>query len=443
MGSLLPLHRFRWAHLLVVVAVAAAALFFKRQVEGAFTQPPRSPIHGYDDSHYLAWLRAAVFERPFDFKETLRLTPTLPESLKKHVLAQTSPTTGRVINKYGVGWALAGAPFYLAADAGLAAGRAAGWTDAPRDGLGNPYQLALLGGQLVYAAAGLALAWRIVRRWVPDPWALEGVAACWLGSFLFTYQTWMLSMAHNLVFFAVCWMFWAALRLWEGRAGPGIWWQLGLAGGLALVTRYQSAVYFIFPAWIVFHVLRRPGSIPWAGLGGALAGGLLILTPQLAGWKLIYGQWIVYSYGGEGFDWFSPKILEVLFSPFHGLFYWSPLLLLSLAGFLGLLRSEPRVLWPWAATLAATLWINAAWHTWWFGAAVGARAFEGCVLFFMAGTAWLLHLASPHSWRLWALRAVLALGMAFSLILSHQVHIGKLSAEKPVTYGDVWRSLGW
>ena len=428
---------------LLGLAAGTMVFFTWRQFAGLRDQPMRTAIFGIDESYYFWWLRSAWFERPFDIRESAQQTGTMPPQEVARLLAGPRTATGKLPNKYGVGWALAGAPFYALADLGVATARAAGWKEVVRDGHGPAYQTALVAGQLGYALAGLLLAWRIARRWVPDPWALEGVLLCWLGSFLVAYQTFIVTMAHNTAFFALAWAAWAALRVREGRAGPLVWAQLGLAAGLAVATRYQTAVYLLFPAWAAGGALLRGGRAAWTGAACAAAAAALPLLLQMAAWKVVYGQWLVYSYGGEGFHWLRPKIGEVLFSPFHGLFHWSPALLLGLAGWVAWARRHPVPGWLWMASFLATLWVNTAWHAWWFGAAYGARAFEGSVLFFMAGTAWLLARAAARPAGLAGVRTLLVLGAVFNLVLAHQVYFGHLSAEKPVTYLDIWRSLGF
>jgi hypothetical protein len=402
----------------------------------------KSAIAGWDNTFYYAWLRSAFMERPFDFRQTIESTRTLPDPIRLFILQLPTTPTGKVANKYGIGWAVAGAPFFLAADAVVRTVNATGLGPVARDGYGPLYQLALLIGQLAYAVASLFLAWRIVRRWVPDPVAMEGVLLCWLGSFLMVYQTWLLSMAHNVTFFAIVWAYWAGLRVGEKRTGWGIWLQLGLACGLAVVTRYQTAVYLVFPAWVAGQALVRGDSGARSGWGLAmLAGGVLVFL-QMLGWKLVYGEWFLYTYQGERFDWSAPHLGRVLFSPFHGLFYWSPVLLAGCVGYFLWLKSHAAAGWSWTVALLATLWVNSSWEYWWLGASYGSRTFEGCVLFFMIGTAWLLHITARFPGWQRALRTGLGLLAVANMVLSHQALFGKISLEKPITHRQMVESLG-
>jgi hypothetical protein len=63
---------------------------------------------------------------------------------------------------------------------------------------------------------------------------------------------------------------------------------------------------------------------------------------------------------------------ETLFSSRHGLFFWSPVLLLAVGG---LWRTRDRLIRGWMLGGMMLWYANSAWHCWWFGDAFGARAF--------------------------------------------------------------------
>jgi hypothetical protein len=249
----------------------------------------------------------------------------------------------------------------------------------------------------------------------------------------------MLSMAHNLIFFCVAWAYWAALRVEEKRAGYGIWIQLGLACGLAIITRYQTVVYLVFPAWVSLRQLFYGGRQERLGFVSATIAGSALVFIQMLAWKMIYGSWIVDSYTGEGFNWSRPQLWKVLFSAYHGLFYWSPALVIGCVGFFAWMRQGGAAGWTWAVSLFATLYINAAWGCWWFGASFGSRAFEGCVLFFMLGTAWLLH-KTRFELKVVLVVLLLLFGTA-NMFLSSHVLRGHIYLEKPISHTTMFQSF--
>ena len=452
----------RWVIAFALVAVVAGGYFFYLQVRGLARQPMRSAIAGWDNSFYFYWLRSPLWGGELDFSDDLRDCPTLQPALRE--IAQADPRTelGLMRNKYGVGWAVATAPSYVLADAFVHAWRIFAPASAPReDGVGPAYQAGIFVGQLGLVIASLVLATFILRHWFPSDVAALAVLTTWLGSFLFYYQTVELSTAHNVVFFALTACY--ASALWFAGEPERLWpWILcGLSGGLLVITRYQTAVYLLYP--VVLAILTKPGRVNphkifvkrapaakrlpgwpdwWTRTGLATACFAGVVFIQLYAWKSVYGRWLVDSYEGEGFQFASPWLQEVLFSPFHGLFYWSPALALGAGGFILWLAVGKAARWRrpeicWLVSLAATSYLNAAWSVWWFGASFGSRAFEGCVLFFMAGTACLLYTLGRSRWRYVLLGVVGAL-IVGNLTLALAFRKSWIPAEAPVTHAEMW-----
>lgn len=107
-----------------------------------------------------------------------------------------------------------------------------------------------------------------------------------------------------------------------------------------------------------------------------IPGAFLFFLPQLMYWKEMTGHWLYYSYTEEGFKyWNEPKIAAVLFDVQNGLFLYSPLVLLMMAGIvLGLFKKNfqaPVVL----LIFSIATYLFASWWAWWFGGAFGHRCY--------------------------------------------------------------------
>ena len=419
----------------VVLCVGAAGLFFAHQVHGLFKSPFRTAIFGWDETFYYVWLRAAFVRGDVDFTDDVASSPSLPRRHKIDVLQGPRTEKGLIPNRYPVGWALSSAPFYLIADGIVTLSNAAGGRSIPHDGHGPVYQFVILLGQFLCALASLLLCFLILRRFFPVEPAILGVGLTWLGSFLFYYQTVDLGMAHSITFFWIALSYYLALLIQDKPQRARCWPMLGLSAGMVVLGRYQAAAYLLFPAVVALRaVAARKARVSSVLLAGGLFAGVLFI--QIAAWHALYGRWLLYTYS-ETFYWFHPHLLQVLFSPFHGLYYWHPILLLATAGFvIGTLKMRQIPL-SWLIVLFATVWINAAWYAWWFGASFGSRAFEGCMLFFMAGSAWMIA-------RLWRRKAVagLLIGLfllaaAWNLNLAWLVNTNVIRGDQPVT----WRQM--
>jgi len=71
----------------------------------------------------------------------------------------------------------------------------------------------------------------------------------------------------------------------------------------------------------------------------------------------------------------SPEIAGVLFTLPKGLFFWSPVLLASVAGVF-LLRGDTRAFrWSSVAVFLLLTWLVGSWYDWQFGGSYGHRGF--------------------------------------------------------------------
>ncbi len=418
--------------LLVICSVAAFGLFLSQLVE----IPWRSALRGSDNTYNYLWLRSAMVGGDWDFRDDLAVCNTLTEDYRRAGLAATPTATGLLPNKYGIGWSVVSLPFYLLADALPSFG-----STAPH-GYGPVHQIVLQTGHGLLAVLSLVIVYHILRRWCSPDNALAGLLLTWAGSPLLYYQTSNLSMSHGVTFFAAALCLWASLR--AADSGSGLrWWALaGLAVSLAAVTRFQAAVVGIIPvaSWLT-AVCRRESPHPIRAALVCAAAALPLIALQMFAWRVVYGQWLLSTYGAndEGFNFSSPAWAEMLFSPRHGLLHWHPFLAVGLTGLAWLARARPALATALWTVVGATLYINAAWWCWWFGAAFGQRAFDCALPAVMLGAAWCLQCAAPRA-RSWLFR-IGCVFAALNLFLLVLYRTNLISRNGPVTWPDAFRSL--
>jgi len=101
---------------------------------------------------------------------------------------------------------------------------------------------------------------------------------------------------------------------------------------------------------------------------------LLAVSVQLAYWKYITGNWIHYSYEGEGFNFISPKIYKGLFSYRKGWLVYTPLVFIGLMGLPALRRLHPKMTPMMVVYLIINCYIVFSWVQWTYGGGFGCRA---------------------------------------------------------------------
>ncbi|MGB8352850.1 MAG: hypothetical protein WCD79_03100 [Chthoniobacteraceae bacterium] len=389
------LRRNKLAFFMLLLAFASGTFFFFYRHGGLLKGSSRSSIEGYDDCCYYFWLRSVMVDHDVDFSNEVLSYNSWDQSLRDNVMQRRRTPLGLVVDKYPIGWALSGVPWFMMADLVAGTLNLTG-KHVPLDGWGPVYQAAVMFGQAIYTCLGLWFAYGILARFFPARYAVPGILLAWLASPQFIYQTVHLSMSHGVMFFAVTGAWYFCLRLSDQPELRRYWMITGCFCAFTILVRNQGALLLIYPAalWLRL-VIKTPRLLGHAALGGGCF--LLTISLQLIAWKLLYGSFIVYTYTGEGFHWLHPHPWKILFSSNHGWFNWHPAMAIGSVGFfLWVGRQKSLVAWCFLVSYFAYLYINAAWDCWWFGASFGAREFEASTLFVMIGTAYLIQLAGSR-----------------------------------------------
>jgi hypothetical protein len=109
---------------------------------------------------------------------------------------------------------------------------------------------------------------------------------------------------------------------------------------------------------------------------------MIILSVQFAIYKIQTGHFWVYSYGKEGFNFFSPQIINFLFSYKKGLFLYTPLLVISLAGGYYLFKKSRYTFFTLFGGLFLITYVFSSWWMWYYGGSFSSRVFIEYFAFF-------------------------------------------------------------
>ena len=96
-------------------------------------------------------------------------------------------------------------------------------------------------------------------------------------------------------------------------------------------------------------------------------------------WKWQSGTWIVWSYSGEGFNFFNPQLINCLFSFRTGLFLHTPIMILVLFGIL--VNRNKFQLISWFLYFSILVWFLSSWWCWDYESSFSNRAFTEHLLF--------------------------------------------------------------
>ena len=356
-----------------------------------------------DGVGYYAFARAPLIEHSLNFEHDYTAANTsfrearLDEHGQPKQIFRTR--TGHLDNHFTVGPAMLWAPFMLLADGGVLLARSLG-SQVAADGFSGPYRLAMAFGTAFWGFLGLLLAFRLARQYAGDLWALVATLAIWWASSLPVYMYFNPSWSHAHSAFAVSLFvfYWHQTR--EQRSVRQ-WFVLALIAGLMLNVYYANAMLLMI---LVVEALRDYEAAFRLGVGtGAAvpqllakhllfsAVTLLCLLPTFVTRYIIYGSPFESGYTSvQNWAWRSPYFLAVLFSSEHGLFSWTPLLLLAASGLVLFKWREPRVGTPLLAGALAFYLFIACYPDWAGISSFGNRFFISITPLFILGLSVLL-----------------------------------------------------
>jgi hypothetical protein len=391
-----------------------------------------------DALHHYVQLRSVVFDRDLRFtNEYLRLYgPGAGQDSETDWIVKTNET-GHIRNLMPVGPAMLWAPLFVLAAGGVWLANLLG-AAYPLDGYGRLFQASTGFSGIAAAGAGAWFAYLAAASLAGRRAAIWATLAVWLASSALYYSAISPTYSHAASMLAVG-GFWLAFVRTRDRDDVARYAMLGALAGLAALMRWQDAILLGVPAWDALRARRAVGlsgvAGRWLAAGAAAA---VAFAPQSIVWQRLYGQPFTIPQGSSFMKWGSPALLQVLVSDNHGLFSWTPVLLLAAAGLVLLIRRDARVGIPAAAFLVASWYVNASVADWWGGEAFGGRRFVACFPVFVLGTACLFERWRERP-RLIAGITIAFIALNGLLLVQYQTFMHGLRAVAPYPKG--WYGL--
>jgi hypothetical protein len=292
--------------------------------------------------------------------------------------------------------------------------------DSRENGFSLPYQVAAAAAGFSYLLVGLVFLASSLRRWFSRGTVVVTLLAITFGTDLFDFGTLDATFSHAFSFAVVALIVRLTVAIWE-TPRPATALGLGAALGLLALVRPSDLVVLVFCTLVGVdgaQSLRRRavGLVRHAELVALGAGVfVLVLLPQLAYWYAITGKVYVHAYESDArLDLLHPHLIGVLFSVRKGLFFWTPLLLLAVAGLPLLRRSAPALFYPSVAYLVVETWVVSSWSYWWYGDSFGMRPFVEALPIMALGFAALVEGARAAAAR-WVVRPAIVVTTALAV----------------------------
>jgi hypothetical protein len=362
---------------------------------------------------------------------------SLPPEIRQHYDYSLFPTpTGKSISRRSIGMPIMYSPFFMAAHL------SAKLSGAPADGFSSPYQFFILISGFVYAFIGLLYLRKILLRYFSDLATALTLLCITLGTNFYYYTVVEGGMSHAHLFGLFAAFLYYTIR-WHESPKAKYMVALGIIGGLSILIRPTAIIIFLVFALFDIHnrqafavaLKRYTTHIPQLLLLAAIV--ILVGLPQLIYWKAMTGQWLYYTYGEEGFFFNKPRIWEGLFSYRKGWLVYSPVMALSIIGFIWVWKYARAVSAGIIAFVVVHIYIIFCWWCWWYGGSFGMRA--------MIETHALLAVPMAAFWQ-WALKRnwsyILSLYIAIQAILLNLQHT-KFYAMGVIHWDSMSKAFYW
>jgi hypothetical protein len=352
-------------------------------------------------------------------------------------------SSGNYVMKYTMGQAVMFSPWFFAAHI------IAQFTKYPADGFSFPYQFCISLGLVLYAFLGLFMLRKTLLLFFPDNIAAISLLVITAATNYLNYAAIDGGMTHNTLFTLYSVLLFATVKLFE-TARLRFFIAVGFVAGLLTLSRPTEIICLLIPAlWGIRSVTdlknRKIFIATHYKYFFALTGCfLLVLLPQFVYWKWTSGNWFIYTYGREGFDWLHPHFVNGLTSYRSGWLIYTPVMTLSLFGFIFLHRNYRFVFWSAIIFSACFLYTCFSWREWWYGASLGQRAIiQAYPVFCLPLAALFDAILKKNKWLLTGLTACFIVTCAaYNLWLTYQAHRGGLFAADQTTRSYFWATLG-
>lgn len=294
-------------------------------------------LYSSDEVQYYSYLRSLWFDRDVSFDNEYRHffdAGVARSTLFSKTFIEPATDTGLRRNFATVGSAILWSPFFAAADLSVRVARVFG-SDTQADGYSKPYVVAVCLGSAIYGFLTILFSIRIARSLTGS--GLRAAVGIWLGTPLLFYMYVAPVFGHATSAFAVTLFVVAWLRARRAWDTPNVA-LLAAAGALMAMVREQDAFFIAGPA-VDFAVtqLRARQTFSVKKLAVAAVGAttfVICFSPQLLAYQALNGRFSPSPLVARKMTWTSPHALQVLLSPEHGFFLWTPVAAIALVGLL-------------------------------------------------------------------------------------------------------------
>lgn len=397
----------------------------------------------WDVSGYYMYLPAIFIYK--DLKKVEFLEEVLDKYKPTSVEMQTMPVAnGNRVMKYSAGQSITMLPAFAIAHL---------WASSSdkyaADGFSFPYQFMISMGALLITSIGIFFLLKVLLIYFSVKVSGITLLAVVLGTNYLNYSAIDGAMTHNSLFTIYALLLYNTIKFYDNpdfkKAG-----FIGFLVGFAALIRPTEIITVLIPLlWgldiskkkeIVdrFQFLKENSSkillaIIVCGLMGSI---------QLIYWKYVSGDWLVYSYDDQGFDWLHPHLFQGILGFKTGWLVYSPLLFFAVFGFISLYRFRKSLFYPALIFMIIFTYITFSWSEWTYGGSLGARAmvqsYPVLMIPFASIIRWIL---KQRNWLKFLFFSIAGILCYVNIWFTIQAHRGGMLYVEQMTRRYYWKTL--
>jgi hypothetical protein len=285
---------------------------------------------------------------------------------------------GHYVMKYSMGLAILYLPFFFIGHL------IALLFHFPVDGFSAPYQYSIFIGGIIYSIIGIIFLTKVLRCFFKDIVVFFVVLIIVIGTNYIVHITMYGQNAnsHNYLFTAYVLILWYTIK-WHETFKTKYIILLALICGITILSRPSEIVCLLIPLfWHItdFKSFKAKFQLLIKKKTHILLFGLIVISIgsfQLIYWKVFTGKFLYYSYcgnAGEGFEFFSPYIYQVLLGFRKGWLIYTPVMLFALIGFYFLYLKNREIFVVLIIYTICNIYIVSSWSCWWYAQCFSQRA---------------------------------------------------------------------
>lgn len=279
--------------------------------------------------------------------------------------------TGKGVNKYYVGTAICIYPFFQMSQ----------WVNyffyhSTLAGFDKLYQLFVLIASYCYFLLGLYFLSKLLRAFTFESWIVySSVFFVCTATNLMIYVAASAAMSHVYSFSVICIFLYLAKLYFLYHRRLHFYLCVLLLAIIVLIRPVNVMVLAVLPfmatSWKAFVFSIQKNSLKHWMVGAFLFGMVVFIQPLSWYWQC--GNWMVWSYQKEGFNFLDPEVFRFLFSFRKGLFVYTPILFISLIGFFHLWQNNRFQFFSLLFFIFLLVYVLSSWWNWYYGPSFGQR----------------------------------------------------------------------